>query len=89
MVGAIVGERRYPCCGRRLRIDFGPDEAALRRCGACRQRWKVALVAAETAERYGLPIWRLEFVAVEARGGGTGGCRGGRDNRAGRDAIGV
>lgn len=63
-----MGERRYPCCGRRLRVDFGPDETVLRRCGACRRRWKVRLVAAEAANRYDLPIWRLVLVAAETAG---------------------
>jgi hypothetical protein len=55
----IVGERRWPCCGRHLRVDFGPGEAVVRRCRACKRRYTFVLEEALTSERMGGDIWRL------------------------------
>jgi hypothetical protein len=55
-------QRRLPCCGRPVLIDFGEGATALRRCRAYRRRWLLRLVEAGDA-------WHLE--AVPANGGRT------------------
>lgn len=63
----IVGERRWPCCGRHLRVDFGPGDAVVRRCRACKRRYMFVLEDALTSERMGGGVWRLVVTDVTDR----------------------
>lgn len=63
----IVRAPRWPCCGRRLRVDFGPEEAVVRRCRACKRKFRFALVEALTSARMGGDVWRLVVTDVAAR----------------------
>jgi hypothetical protein len=38
-----VEQPRFPCCGRRVHVDFGPGRPALRRCRACKATYLLAL----------------------------------------------
>ena len=75
MVATIVGSRRWPCCGRHLRVDFGPGRIAERRCRVCKRTFKFYLVPAYLADRMGGDVWRLEHreVAEAKRAGRAGG----------------
>ena len=57
----ITNERRFPCCGSRIHVDFAPGVPARRRCRACRKRFVVELVANDDSAT----TWRLRFESVD------------------------
>jgi len=54
-----VDSARWPCCGRRIRIDFGPNESVERRCRFCKRRFRFRLEPALCSGRLVDELWRV------------------------------